>query len=123
MITIHPGLPTIWGLLVGLAVLLISSWAIWKPISAYTTNRHYNLIKLPIIGWLIQRITTRPSVLFVLKLIVVVLFLLVIAAGLFGTPIPERNIATMLTWNIWWSGLIIAIFSVLLGVQSVLGIL
>ena len=27
-----------------------------------------------------------------------------------GTRIPERNIATVLTWNIWWTGLIISVF-------------
>jgi len=36
-------------------------------------------------------------------------FLLVIAAGLWGTAIPERNLATVLTWNLWWSGIVIAI--------------
>ncbi|MDH5391750.1 MAG: 4Fe-4S binding protein [Gammaproteobacteria bacterium] len=47
---------------------------------------------------------------FILKLITVAFFLLVIYAGLMGTPVPERNIATVLTWNIWWAGLIISIF-------------
>ncbi|MDQ6958533.1 MAG: 4Fe-4S binding protein [Mariprofundaceae bacterium] len=45
-----------------------------------------------------------------LKLLLVTLFLLVIIAGLYGTPIPARNIATVLTWNIWWSGLIFSVF-------------
>ncbi|MGD8741961.1 MAG: 4Fe-4S binding protein, partial [Granulosicoccaceae bacterium] len=48
--------------------------------------------------------------LFVLKAIVAVLFLLVIAAGLFGTPIPERNLATTLTWTVWWTGIVITVF-------------
>ncbi|MFK5970714.1 MAG: 4Fe-4S binding protein [Candidatus Marithrix sp.] len=107
---IHPGLPVIWGMLVGIILLLISIWAIWKPISTYTTTSHYSLSKLPIIGQLIRQITITPWLLFFVKVIVVALFLLIIAAGLFGTPIADRNIATMLTWNIWWSGLIIAVF-------------
>ena len=45
-----------------------------------------------------------------LKITVVCLFILVIAAGLSGSQIPERNIATVLTWNIWWAGLIISVF-------------
>ena len=109
MITVHPGLPTMWGMIVGLAIILISIWAILKPVS-YTTNRYYNLSKLPIISQLFLQIATKPGFLFIIKVIVVALFLLVIAAGLFGTPISERNIATILTWNIWWSGLIIAVF-------------
>jgi ferredoxin len=41
---------------------------------------------------------------------VAALFLLVIAAGLYGTPVPERNLATTLTWSLWWAGLIVSIF-------------
>jgi ferredoxin len=40
----------------------------------------------------------------------VIFFLTVIVAGLMGTPIAERNFATLLTWNIWWAGLIFSIF-------------
>lgn len=41
---------------------------------------------------------------------VVFLFLLVIAAGLFGSQDPSRNLAPVLTWNIWWMGLIFFAF-------------
>jgi ferredoxin len=44
------------------------------------------------------------------QLPVVLLFLLVIAAGLFGSQDPSRNIAPVLTWNIWWMGLIFFAF-------------
>lgn len=37
---------------------------------------------------------------------VVVAFLAVIVAGLIGSQEPGRNIAPVLTWNIWWIGLI-----------------
>lgn len=110
MIMTHPGLPSAWGLAVWIAVLLISAWAVWAPLSEYVANRYYNLTKLPGLGPLIRWATIQPWVLFSFKLLIVALFLLVIVAGLFGTPIPERNIATILTWNIWWSGLIIAVF-------------
>ena len=46
----------------------------------------------------------------VLRAAVALLFLLLIYAGLSGTPIPERNLATTLTWTIWWAGLIMAVF-------------
>jgi len=54
--------------------------------------------------------TSNQWILFSLKLLMVSLFLLVIAAGLFGTPVAERNIATVLTWNLWWAGLVFSIF-------------
>jgi len=110
MIMTHPGLPSVWGLIVWIMMMLISVWALWVPLSKYTTNPYYNLTKIPKLGSLIRWATTQPGLLFSLKLIVVALFLLVIAAGLFGTPIPERNFATILTWNIWWAGLILAVF-------------
>jgi polyferredoxin len=55
-------------------------------------------------------LTSSPWPLLALKLVTVILFLLIIVAGLYGTPIPERNIATAVTWNLWWAGLIVAIF-------------
>ncbi len=46
---------------------------------------------------------------FVLQAVVSALFLLVIAAGLFGHQNPALNIAPILTWTIWWGLLIIFI--------------
>jgi polyferredoxin len=40
------------------------------------------------------------------QLPVVILFVAVIVAGLIGSQEPGRNIAPVLTWNIWWIGLI-----------------
>src|SRR4029079_8203244 len=37
---------------------------------------------------------------------VVIAFLAIIVAGLIGSQQPGRNIAPVLTWNIWWIGLI-----------------
>ena len=41
---------------------------------------------------------------------VVLGFVAVIVAGLVGSQEPGRNIAPVLTWNIWWIGLIFAVF-------------
>jgi hypothetical protein len=45
-----------------------------------------------------------------LQLPVVIGFVAVIVAGLVGSQEPGRNIAPVLTWNIWWIGLIFAVF-------------
>lgn len=37
------------------------------------------------------------------------LFLLVLAAGLFGDQNPALNLAPLLTWTVWWTGLIFAV--------------
>ena len=44
------------------------------------------------------------------QLPVVLLFILVIVAGFIGSQDPSRNIAPVLTWNIWWMGLIFFAF-------------
>lgn len=46
---------------------------------------------------------------FAAQAVIVSLFFLVIAAGLFGNQNPALNIAPILTWTIWWGGLVILI--------------
>lgn len=60
-------------------------------------------------GWLGRAMKSRwfqPLV----QLPVVVGFLAVIVVGLVGSQEPGRNIAPVLTWNIWWIGLIFGVF-------------
>ncbi len=110
MTMVHPGLPATWAAAVLTFVGLLSMWALLAPAPQPRGGVTLSLARLPGVGGAISRMVTTPWVLFPLKLIMVGLFLLVIVAGLFGTPIPERNIATVLTWTLWWSGLIISIF-------------
>jgi polyferredoxin len=44
-----------------------------------------------------------------IQMSLLVLFLLVVAAGFYGNQIQTKNIAPTLTWNIWWIGLIFLI--------------
>lgn len=46
---------------------------------------------------------------FIPRVFTSVLFLVVIAAGLFGNQNPAMNIAPLLTWTVWWTGLIFAV--------------
>ncbi len=48
---------------------------------------------------------TRPAC----QATVVALFLTIIIAGLFGDQLPSRNVAPLLTWTIWWGGLVLLI--------------
>ena len=107
----HPGLPYEWVIVVCVLMLILTGR------SLLTTTTHYHaptfnisFADLPFFNSFVRFLTASPWLLVTLKIIMVLLFLLVIAAGLFGTPIPERNIATVLTWNIWWAGLIISVF-------------
>lgn len=106
----HPGLPVEWGIAIFILMALLAGRALSlsgpRRIAAYQLN----VADLPLLKPALTFFTSSPWPLFVLKLIMVILFLSIITAGLFGTPIPERNIATVLTWNIWWAGLIISVF-------------
>ncbi|MCP4409397.1 MAG: 4Fe-4S binding protein, partial [Gammaproteobacteria bacterium] len=106
----HPGLPVSWAVVVILSMLILGIWAYLRPVDVKQRSHYFNLSELPLVGQWIQGLTASPWPLLVFKVLLVALFLLVIVAGLLGTPIPERNIATALTWNLWWAGLIVAIF-------------
>ena len=54
-----------------------------------------------------------PVLLLVCRTLAVALFLLVVAAGLFGVQSPLKNIAPVMVWAIWWVGM--AYISALLG--------
>ena len=59
-------------------------------------------------GWMRRLLMSRPFRCFV-QLAVAAVFLLIIAAGLFGNQNPALNIAPLLTWTIWWCGLVVLI--------------
>ncbi len=106
----HPGLPQMWVIAVWLFMFTVTLWSIFVSARSELTARRFNIVQIPFIGQAIHTLTKQTWVLTILKLLLVALFLLIIIAGLFGTPIPERNLATVLTWNIWWTGLIISVF-------------
>jgi len=108
----HPGLPPAWAGAVMLAMLGILGWSLWLPGRASAPGAGSSIAGVPLLGPLVKRALTRPWALLTLRLLTATAFLLVIYAGLFGTPIPERNIATTLTWTVWWTGIIIAVFFV-----------
>ena len=103
----HPGLPFIWAVPVFGSMLIASIWAFLAidsdplPKVSRTAmmprSRHFS-------G------TWVPIVLIVVKVAMVAVFLVLVAAGLFGTPMAGRNAATVVTWNIWWLGLVFAVF-------------
>ncbi len=110
MIMTHPGLPALWGMVVIGGMVILTLWAVITPLPASASAAVYNLTRVPLLRGLVRYLVSSPKILLALKLVFVVLFLLVIYAGLFGSQIPERNLATLLTWNIWWAGLIFSVF-------------
>lgn len=106
----HPGLPLIWSIVILLCMVFLTCQSLVISTQSGNTPFTKSFAEIPAIAQLVNFMTTSIWPLLVLKIVVTVIFLLIILAGLFGTPIAERNIATVLTWNIWWAGLIISVF-------------
>ncbi len=64
-----------------------------------------DLLRIP----LLHAMFTSRRFRFCVQAIMVLLFFLIIAAGLFGNQNPAMNIAPIMTWTIWWGGLIVLI--------------
>jgi len=105
------GLPSGWVWLVYGGLLGLGLWALFLPVPE--RDRHpsgLDMTRWPLLGPWIAELTHTPWVLVALRLCMVGVFLLIVAAGLFGTPMPRQNAATLLTWNLWWTGVIVAVF-------------
>ncbi len=57
----------------------------------------------------LRRLLVHPATRPVSQLLMVAIFLVIIAAGLFGTQLPTKNIAPLLTWTVWWCGLVLLV--------------
>ena len=107
-----PGLPNEVFFGAGIVILLLS-FVIFerygKGKNPRSYARNYWKLELTRAGWLRRAMKSRwfqPLV----QLPVVLGFLTVIVVGFVGSQDPGRNIAPVLTWNIWWIGLIFAVF-------------
>ena len=110
MMMVHPGLPSVWAAALCVFMLALSAYILLANTVSGRPAKTISLANIPVLGAFVRALTGTPVILLFLKITVVCLFILVIAAGLSGSQIPERNIATVLTWNIWWAGLIISVF-------------
>lgn len=105
---LHGGLPAAWvaATLVGMVCALV----LIQPRQLSVKHSSLSLLTTPILRKITIPLITTPFWLILMRVGVAAMFLLVIAAGLFGSPIPERNLATTFTWTLWWTGVIIAIY-------------
>lgn len=105
------GLPPALSLTAGALAVIITMWclATGSGPPANASAWRFDLLRLRPVHWLVSR---RPFQ-FALQLPLVLALALILWAGFLGTPVADRNIATVLTWTIWWTLLIVDI--VLLG--------
>ena len=110
---VHPGLSENWVLAIVFVMLVIILRSMWVTSGELNTSEsQYSLSRLPLIGHFFSKLVIKPWLLLGCRIIAAAMFLLVIYAGLFGTAVPERNIATVLTWTVWWSAVVISVFFV-----------
>lgn len=91
------GIPT-WMYQAAVAVVLIVSFGLFGLLPSGSMEAR---VTVPI-----ARLLRWPPLRTIASAVTVAIFLLIIAAGLFGNQNPAMNIAPLLTWTIWWAGLV-----------------
>ena len=108
---VHPGIPLKMAVPGIVAVILLThAFLALSRRRSQPSSWRFDLLRFSGLKWLIK----RPWFPMALQGISVLLFVLVIAAGIFGSQrlYPAVNIAPILTWTIWWA---LLIFMVLTG--------
>jgi len=101
---VHAGLPLAWVLIIAASSSVLVLRALFMHPAAMPVDEKSTRARST---FGLHRWFVNPWPQTLARLAVVALFLLVVYAGIAGTPIPERNFATVVTWNLWWSGLIV----------------
>ena len=66
--------------------------------------------RIDLLRWgFLRRLCCWRPLRFFLQLIMALAFLLILGAGFFGHPNPALNITPLVTWTIWWCGLVVLI--------------
>ncbi len=108
MIMTHAGLP--WGWTLAVCIFMVANSAhLLIALDGGPGVGRLSRRDAPLRRAVIDRLLRRRWPLLALKICLAAVFLLVITVGLFGTPLAKHNLATVLTWNLWWSGLILAV--------------
>jgi polyferredoxin len=107
----HSGLPTLWVAVIWISMFILASRMFWMP-ERETPGLHRGATWQALLPSGLRWFAAQRWLLRTLKMCFVLAFALIIIAGLFGTTIPQRNLATVVTWNVWWAALIIAVFFV-----------
>ncbi len=107
------GIPS-WMYQVGIGLVLLVSFGLFELMSWVRLRRgeedsamdaRWDLTRA---SW-VQRLLKGPMLRFAIQAFLVFMFVGTIAAGLFGNQNPALNIAPLLTWTIWWAGLMFLI--------------
>lgn len=109
-IMVHPGLPDGWVIFAWICMVGLLIHALVSRGTPSVPGKTFFLERLPLLGPFITVLMRSPWPLVGMKILFVTIFLLVIAAGLTGVPFADRNLATTLTWTVWWTLVVISVF-------------
>lgn len=107
------GIPP-WMYQAGIGLVLLVSFGLFELMSFFRMRRgdapsamdaRVDLIR----GSRIRTLLKWNPLRFMIQAFLAVMFVLIIGAGLFGSQNPALNIAPLLTWTIWWAGLVFLI--------------
>ena len=112
MMMLHPGLSDIYALIIIAAIMMMNVWVLVSAAPSSAQEWRLSLSQLPVVGPLFTYLMNHTWVQLSLKMLVAATFLLIMAAGVFGTQIASKNVATVLTWNIWWTCIVFIVFFV-----------
>jgi len=102
------GLPT-WMFQAGVAVVILLSFGIFEAFGRRGTGRaleaRFDLTALPGVRAALKSRALVESA----RALMALAFLGIVVAGLFGEQNPAMNVAPLLTWTVWWAGLIFLI--------------
>lgn len=96
------GMPN-WMFFSGIALVLLISFLIYFKRVIPPMRQRFDLTRFRLVSYLLKQRWLQ----FAAQLPVLLIFIVIVYAGLFGNP--RINIAPTLTWTIWWGGLIFAI--------------
>ncbi len=103
------GIPSwLYGLSIG--ILLVLTFGLFEVLHRIARKRSFppprpDLFRIPYL----LAVLRWPPFRFLAQLVFVLLFLLIVLAGLFGNQLASKNVAPLLTWTIWWGGLVVLI--------------
>jgi polyferredoxin len=91
--------------LIAISIVLVAGLNMRRVSSTSHQYWTFDLLRIP----LMERFVKSRLFQFSLQLPVVLLFLFIIITGLFGNQLTAGNAAPLITWTIWWAGLILII--------------
>ncbi len=111
------GIPN-WLYYLSIALVMLVSFGLLEGLERLRTRKTdakdgdsgANEDRIDLLAWpFVRKLFQSRFLRFSVQAFVVLLFFMIILTGLWGSQHPGRNIAPILTWTLWWAGLVVLI--------------